>query len=139
MKARLTHLDDMKFRLEAEGAPPILLHAPPKGERKEGPSPMQAALLAAMGCTASDVVEILRKERAPFTSLEIEAKAERETTPPKVLRTMHFHFRVRGDGIREADLKRAIDLSVEKYCSVGIMFRRAGVAWTTSYEILSRG
>lgn len=136
MKARLIHMDDMKFRLEAEDAPPIVLHAPPKGERKEGPSPMQASLLAAMGCTASDVVDILRKQRAQFTSLEIEAEAERATTVPKVLKKMHFHFRIRGDGLKEADVKRAIDLSVEKYCSVGILFRRGGVAWTTSYEIL---
>lgn len=136
MKARLTHVDDMKFRLEAEGAPPIILHAPPKGDRKHGPSPMQAALLAAMGCTAADVVDILRKERAPFTSLEIEAEAERATSVPKVFTKMHFHFRIRGKGVRDADVKRAIDLSAEKYCSVGIMFRRAGVEWTNSYEIL---
>lgn len=136
MKASLTHLGEMKFECRAEGAPPVVLHSPPKGTAKVGPSPVQAALLAAMACTASDVVWILKKERAPLASLEVEADAERATTEPRVLTKMHFHFRVRGDGLRETDVTRAIDLSMEKYCSVGILFRRGGVEWTCTHEIL---
>jgi len=136
MKASLTHLGSMKFEGRAEGAPPIVLHAPPKGTAKEGPSPVQAALLAAMACTASDVVWILQKERAPLASLEVSADAERAAEEPRVFTKMHFHFRVRGDGVRESDVKRAIDLSMAKYCSVGILFARGGVAWTNTFEIL---
>jgi putative redox protein len=136
VKASLRHLGDLKFECRAEDAPSIVLHAPPKGTPKEGPSPVQASLLAAMACTASDVVWILQKERANVASLEVEATAERAPREPKVLTKMHFHFRVRGDGVRDSDVKRAIDLSVERYCSVGILFARGGVEWTNSHEIL---
>jgi putative redox protein len=136
MIAHLAQVGPMLFEGRAGDAPTIRLHAPPKGERKEGPSPMQAALLAAMGCTASDVAAILGKEREAVTSLEIEADAVRSEEAPKVLTEVHLHFRIRGEGVHEANVKRAIDLSTEKYCSVGIMLRRGGVAWRTSYEIL---
>jgi putative redox protein len=136
MKARLVQIGAQKFEATAEGAPPIVLHAPPRGATKDGPSPMQAALLAAMGCTASDVADILRKEREAVTSLEIETEADRADDAPRVLTRVHLHFRVRGDGVSEANVKRAIELSTEKYCSVGIMLRRGGVAWSTSHEIL---
>lgn len=100
---------------------------------------MQGALLAALGCTASDVVWILRKERVPFTSLEIEGDAQRATTDPKVFTEIRLHFRVRGDGVKESDVERAIDLSLEKYCSVGIMLQRGGVRFVNTYEILPPG
>jgi len=135
VKAHLVHTEGMRFRAQAEDGPPIVFDAGEKSERI-GPSPMQGALLAAMGCTASDVVWILRKERVPFTSLEIDAEAERATTDPKVLTSVHLHFRVRGKGLKESAVKRAIDLSSEKYCSVGIMLRRGGVKFVNTVEIL---
>jgi len=136
MKAHLTHVDGEMFRLEAEESPAIILHAPRKGERRAGPSPMQAALLAAMGCTAADVVSILSKQHISFTSFEISAEAERATTEPKVLTRVHLHFTIRGEHVKERDVQRAIDLSTEKYCSVGIMMRRGGVQWKNTLEIL---
>lgn len=136
MKARLTQLDDLKFQVQAEARPPIVLDARGKGETPEGPSPFQTALLAAMGCTASDIVWILRKQREPLARLEIEAEAERAPTEPKVLTKVHLHYKVYGDGVKEAAVKRAIDLSTDKYCSVGIMLRRGGVAWVNTFEVL---
>lgn len=136
MKARLTQLDDLKFQVQAEERPPIVLDARGKGETPEGPSPFQTALLAAMGCTASDIVWILRKQREPLARLEIEAEAERAPTEPKVLTKVHLHYKVYGDGVKEAAVKRAIDLSTDKYCSVGIMLRRAGVEWVNTFEVL---
>jgi putative redox protein len=138
MKAHLVHTEAMRFQAQAEDGPPILFDAGERSTRK-GPSPMQGALLAAMGCTASDVVWILRKERVPFTSLEIEGDAQRATTDPKVFAEIHLHFRVYGDGVKESDVKRAIDLSLEKYCSVGIMLQRGGVRFVNTYEILPPG
>ena len=135
VQAHLVHVDEMRFRAHAEGSPEILFDAGDKGTHR-GPSPMQGALLAVMGCTASDIVWILRKERVPFTSLEIDAEAERAKDDPKVFTKIHLHYRVRRNGIKEAAVKRAIDLSSEKYCSVGLMLRRAGVAFVNTYEIL---
>lgn len=136
MKAHLTQLQDMKFEVQAEDTPTLVLDADQKQPQVRGPSPMQAALLAAMGCTASDVVWILNKQRVPFTKLEIDGEADRAKEDPKVFTRIHLHYRVYGDGIKDSAVKRAIDLSTEKYCSVGIMFRRGGVEWQSTWEIL---
>ncbi len=136
MRGHLTQIRGMKFEAQVEDTPAILLDADQKDVPIGGPSPMQAALLAAMGCTASDVVWILNKQRVPFTRLEIDADAERAKEDPKVFTKVHLHYRVYGDGVKESAVKRAIDLSTEKYCSVGIMLRRGGVAWENTWEIL---
>ncbi|HKW43408.1 MAG TPA: OsmC family protein [Thermoplasmata archaeon] len=135
MKAHLVHVEEMRFRARTDDAAEILFDAGDKATR-QGPSPMQATLLATMACTASDVVGVLRKERVAFTSLEIDADAERATKHPKVFTKIHMHYRVRGSGIKETAVKRAIDLSSEKYCSVGIMLRRGGVEFVNTHEIL---
>jgi putative redox protein len=136
MKAHLSQIQGMRFKVQAEGAPAIVLDAEQKDEPIAGPSPMQAALLAAMGCTASDVVSILNKQRVPLARLEIDGEAERAKEDPKVLVRIRLHYRVYGDGIKESAVKRAIELSTEKYCSVGIMLRRGGVAWENTWEVL---
>ncbi len=135
MKAHLEQLGGMKFRAYVEGTPAVTLDADQKGEIG-GPSPLQATLLAAMGCTASDVVWILNKQRVPFTKIEIDGEADRATKDPKVFTKIHLHYKVHGEGIKETAVKRAIELSSEKYCSVGIMLRRGGVAWENTWEIL---
>jgi len=136
MKAHLTQIQGMKFEAQVEGTPAIVMDAEQKEEPIAGPSPMQTTLLAVMGCTASDIVWILNKQRVPFTKLEIEADGERAKEEPRVFTKIHLHYRVYGDGVKESAVKRAIDLSTEKYCSVGIMLRRGGVAWENSWEIL---
>ncbi|HII41300.1 MAG TPA: osmotically inducible protein C, partial [Thermoplasmata archaeon] len=129
-------IQGMKFQAQVEGTPAIVMDAEQKERPVTGPSPMQTALLAVMGCTASDVVWILNKQRVPFTKLEIEGDAERAKEDPKVFTKIHLHYKVYGEGIKESALQRAIDLSTEKYCSVGIMIRRGGVAWENTWEIL---
>src|SRR5438876_557826 len=98
MKAHLVHVDALRFRAKAEEAPEVLFDAGDL-ETRQGPSPVQGALLSAMACTAADVVLILRKQRVPFTSLEIEADAERATENPKVFTKIRLHYRIRGKGI----------------------------------------
>lgn len=136
MKAHLSQIRGMKFHAQVEGTPALVLDADQKETPIEGPSPMQATLLAAMGCTASDVVWILNKERVAFTQLEIDADAERATEEPRVFTKIRLHYRIYGTGIKESAVERAIGLSSEKYCSVGIMLRRGGVAWENTWEIL---
>ncbi len=135
MKAHLVHVDAMRFRARADQAPEVLFDAGDRETRK-GPSPVQGALLSAMACAAADVVLILRKERVPFTSLEIEADAERAAEDPKVFTKIRLHYKIRGNGIQDSAVKRAIDLSSEKYCTVGIMLRRGGVEFVNTHEIL---
>src|SRR2546427_314448 len=135
MKAHLVPIEGMRFRAKADDGHEILFDGG-EAESRRGPSPVQATLLATMACTASDVVSILRKERVPFRALAIEAEAERAKEVPRVFTKIHLHYRVRGDHIPEAAVKRAIDLSSEKYCTVGIMLRRAGVEFVNTHEIL---
>ncbi len=136
MKAHLTQIRGMRFEARVEGTPAIVMDAEQKEEPIPGPSPMQATLLAAMGCTASDVVWILNKQRVPFTRLEIDGEAERAKQDPKVFTKIRLHYRVYGAGIKESAVKRAVDLSTEKYCSVGIMLRRGGVAFENTWQVL---
>jgi putative redox protein len=135
MKAHLVHVEELRFRAKAETAPEVLFDAG-DGETRQGPSPVQGALLSVMACTAADVVLILRKQRVSFTSLEIEADAERATENPKVFTKIRLHYKIRGKGISDSAVKRAIDLSSEKYCTVGIMLRRGGVEFVNTHEIL---
>jgi len=135
MKAHLVHVDGLRFRAKAEEAPEVLFDAGDQ-ETRQGPSPVQGALLSAMACTAADVVLILRKQRVSFTSLEIEADAERAKENPKVFTKIRLHYKIHGKGIPDSAVKKAIDLSSEKYCTVGIMLRRGGVEFVNTHEIL---
>src|SRR3989475_11178167 len=121
----------MRFQAKADEGHEILFDGG-EAESRRGPSPMQATLLATMACTASDVVSILRKERVPFRALDIQAEAERAKDVPREFNRIHLHYLVRGDNNQQAAVKRAIDLSSEKYCSVGIMLRRAGVEFVNT-------
>jgi putative redox protein len=135
VKARLVHVDALRFQASADESPQVLFDAG-DGESRKGPSPVQGVLLSAMACTAADVVLILQKQRVPFTSLEIEADAERAKDNPKVFTKIHMHYKIRGNGIQESAVKRAIELSSEKYCTVEIMLRRGGVEFVNTHEIL---
>jgi putative redox protein len=102
----------------------------------EGPgvSPMQLLLLGVGGCTAMDVVDILRKQRQPLADLQIEVTGERAEEWPKPWKTMHVHYILYGAGLDPQKVERAIELSVEKYC--GAHATVAGVAHMShDYEI----
>jgi putative redox protein len=88
------------------------------GDNAAAPGPMLHLLLAAASCSAADVVDILAKMREPLSSLEVEAWGDRRDEPPRRYTAIRLHFRVRGASLDEAKVRRAIDLSLEKYCSV---------------------
>jgi putative redox protein len=88
------------------------------GDNAAAPGPMLTLLLAAAACTASDVVLILQKMRVPFQGLRIEAAGTRRETEPKRYLAIHLDYRITGPGVDAAKARRAIDLSLEKYCSV---------------------
>jgi putative redox protein len=88
------------------------------GDNTAGPGPMLTLLLAAAACTGSDVVVILQKMRIQLSELQIEAAGVRRETEPRRYLAIHLTYRIGGGGLDESKARRAIDLSLEKYCSV---------------------
>jgi putative redox protein len=107
---------------------------PPEGE-PVGPSPMDVVLAAAGGCAAMDVVSILEKMREPLRGLEIRVQGERAAEHPRIYTKIHIHFRVSGEGLDPEKVRKAIDLSQSKYCSVAAMLRASGEV-TYGWEIV---
>ena len=100
------------------------------GEHKTANSPMELVLIGLCSCTASDIVNILRKKREHFTSLEVRAEAERASTVPMVYTEIKLVYRVGGKVSRKA-VEDAVNLSEEKYCSVSGMLQKTAKITTT--------
>ena len=122
MKARIKWVQDVTFLGESGSGHAVVMDGPPDdGGRNLGVRPMEMLLLGMGGCTAFDVVHILKKARQQITDCVVELSAERAKSPPKVFTKIHAHFIVTGAGLAEAQVKRAVELSAEKYCSASIM------------------
>ena len=109
--------------------------APEAGGRNIGPRPMETLLAGAGGCTAFDVVLILRKSGQDISACEVKLAAERAETDPKVFTRIHMHFVVKGKNIKPEAVEKAIKLSAEKYCSASIMLG-ATAAITHDFEVI---
>lgn len=109
--------------------------APEGGGRNLAPRPMELVLAGTGGCTAYDVVAILKKSAQPVTGCEVKLSAERADTDPKVFTRIHMHFVVRGKGLKRNIVEHAIRLSHEKYCSASIMLGRTAEI-TRDFEIV---
>ncbi|MCS6963447.1 OsmC family protein [Thermoflexus sp.] len=123
---RLSLLDPQGMKLEAftpSGHSVIMDAAPEAGGRNEGPRPMEMLLVALAGCTAMDVLSILRKKRQPLEGFSMEVRGERASEHPKVYTDIDVLYVVKGNVDPQA-LVRAIELSVTKYCSVSAMLRK---------------
>jgi putative redox protein len=106
-------------------------------KEKTANSPMELVLIALCGCTASDVVGILRKKREPFTRLEVSASGERASGYPSVYTEIRLTYRVGGKVSRKA-MEDAVRLSKEKYCSVSAMLEKtAKITFEIEYEAAS--
>lgn len=112
--------------------------APEAGGRNLAPRPMETLLAGTGGCSAFDVVMILKKARQAITACDVTLKAERADQDPKVFTKIHLHYRVRGKNIKPDAVIRAIGLSKEKYCSASIMLAKSAEI-TTSHEIIDEG
>lgn len=135
MKARIKWVQDVMFVGESETGHAMVLDGSPEiGGRNLGMRPMEMLLLGMGGCTAIDVMLILKKSREQVKDCEIELQAQRADTDPKVFTAIHVHFIVTGKNLKEATVKRAIDLSAEKYCSASIMLGKTANI-THDYEI----
>lgn len=122
MKARAKLIEGVTFLGEAGSGHGLVIDgAPEYGGRNLGMRPMELLLVGMAGCTAFDVVLILRKGRAEVADCIVDVSAERPTEDPKVFTAIHLSYRVKGRGLTEEKVRRAIELSQEKYCSASIM------------------
>ena len=117
---RLTWLRDMTFDAEADGR-----HLTVDSEHGRGLSPMELALVSLAGCSAMDVVAILKKSRQPFTDLVVHVEGERAVDHPRRYTQVTLVFEVHGQGLNRSAVERAVALSEEKYCSVSGTFRES--------------
>ena len=102
-------------------------------KEKTASTPMELVLIALCGCTASDVVGILRKKREPFTGLEVAARGERATGYPAVYTEIELRYRVRG-AVSHKAVEDAVRLSKDKYCSVSAMLEKtAKITFSIEY------
>lgn len=135
MKVRIKWLENVSFVAESESGHAMVMDgAPEGGGRNLGPRPMETVLMGTGGCTAYDVVHILKKSRAPVTDCVVDIDAERAADDPKVFTKIHFHFVVTGRGLKPAQVERAVQLSAEKYCSASIMLAKTA-AITHDFEV----
>ena len=109
--------------------------APDGGGRNLAPRPMETVLAGTGGCTAYDVVLILKRGRHDVRGCQLKLTSERADTDPKVFTKIHMHFVVTGVNLTEAAVQRAIQMSHEKYCSASIMLGKTADI-TTGYEVL---
>ena len=111
--------------------------APEVGGQNLGLRPMEMVLLGLGGCTAIDVLYMLRKGRQPITDMRVELDAERADDAPKVFTKIHLHFVLTGAGLNPHKIERAINLSASKYCSASMMLNKTAEI-THDFEIVKQ-
>ncbi|MDY7219791.1 OsmC family protein [Denitrificimonas sp. JX-1] len=137
MQARVKWVEQAMFLAESGSGHTVVMDGPEEhGGRNLSARPMEMLLMGLGGCSTFDVVSILKKSRQDVSDCEVRIDAERADVEPKVFTKITLHFIVSGNGLKENVVKRAVDLSAEKYCSASIMLGRAGVEITHSFEIV---
>ena len=119
--------------LTMDGAPDLA--KPENGGQNLAPRPMELMLAGTGGCTAYDVVLILKRGRHAVQGCTVKLSAERAETDPKVFTAINMHFMVTGKGLPAAAVERAIAMSHDKYCSASVMLGKTAQI-TTSFEVL---
>jgi putative redox protein len=136
MKARIKWVEGRTFVGESGSGHKVVLGTAsgPDG-RTPGPSPMELVLIGTGGCSAFDVVHILEKGREPVEDCVVEMEAERAEQDPKVFTRIHMRFMVKGRRLSRSKVERAIQLSIEKYCSASAMLARTATI-THDFEVV---
>ena len=139
MKVRVKWIENVSFVAQTESSHAIVMDgAAEGGGRNLGPRPMETMLAGTGGCTAYDVVTILKKARQNVSDCVVEIEADRAAQDPKIFTRIHFHFVVTGKGVDAKHVERAIHLSAEKYCSASIMLGKSADI-THDFEIRETG
>ena len=128
MKTRVKWLDHMSFVAESGSGHTVVMDgSPDHGGRDLAARPMEMVLMGLGGCSCFDMVSTLKKARQPLGSLEMHIEAERADAIPAVFERIHLRIEVYGEGMSAKQVKRAADLSIEKYCSVSKMLEKTAV------------
>ncbi|BAW80816.1 OsmC family protein [Candidatus Nitrosoglobus terrae] len=136
MKARIKWIEESSFVGQSGSGHTVVMDGPPEsGGRNLGIRPMEMLLLGIGGCTAFDVIQILKKSRQSATDCIVEITANRAETIPRVFTHIHIHYKIFGHSLKEHHVKRAIMLSSEKYCSASIMLGKV-TSISHAYEII---
>ena len=114
VQAKLNWVDGFQFVARAENGPGIVLDSSDGGS---GPTPMQVVLMGVAGCTAMDVVSILKKKRANISDLQVNISGDQAEEHPNRYTDINIEFVVHGKGVKPQDMERSIELSLTKYCS----------------------
>ena len=137
MQATIKWVDNAMFLAESGSGHTVVMDGPPDaGGKNLAARPMEMILMGMGGCATFDVVSILRKARQPVVACRAQLQAERADAVPAVFTAINIKFVVSGRGLKESQVKKAVSLSAEKYCSASIMMAAAGVDVTHSYEIV---
>ncbi|AWF42542.1 protein YhfA [Proteus mirabilis] len=131
MEARVKWLEDLSFVGESSSGHQVMMDG---NSGDKAPSPMEMVLIAAGGCSAIDVVSILRKGRHQVTDCEVKLTSKRREEAPRLFTDINLHFIVSGKALTDKIVERAVQLSAEKYCSVSLMLGKAANI-THSFEI----
>ncbi|MBT5484583.1 MAG: OsmC family protein [Gammaproteobacteria bacterium] len=136
MKATITWQEEAMFEGVSGSGHKVIMDGPESaGGKNRGARPMEMLLLGVGTCSAFDVVNILKKSRQDVTDCITEVDAQRADAVPAVFEKIHLSFKVSGNNLDPAKVKRAVDLSAEKYCSASIMLSRAGVEMSHDFII----
>jgi len=134
MKSRIIWTGDRRFIAQTESGHAIVAGTAHGDSPKPGPSAMELMLIGGGLCSSWDVVDILQKGRQPVEDVIVELEGDRATEVPKVFTRIHLHYIVKGPALSEKRVERAIQLSVEKYCSATAMLEKTAKV-THDYEI----
>lgn len=136
MKANIKWTGGVSFEGQADSGHMVIMDgAPESGGENKGSRPMELVLIGMGGCTAFDVVHILRKSRQEITDCVAQIEAKRAETDPKVFTNIHIHFVVTGKNLDAKKVQHAIELSATKYCSASIMIGKTAKI-THGFEIV---
>lgn len=137
MHVNVSWAGNVHFKAENTMGHEVLMDGPEEaGGENLGSRPMELILMGLGGCTAYDVVDILKKSRQPLVDLKVSLQGARAETIPAVFEQIKIHFTVVGALVDPAKVQRAIDLTAEKYCSASIMLEKGGVEISHSFEIV---
>ena len=136
MHGTVKWLDGAMFIGESGSGHSVVMDGPEDlGGRNQSLRPMEMLLRGTGGCAIYDVISMLKKSRQQVTDCRVELQATRADAVPAVFESMNLHFVVTGNGVKESQVKRAVELSAEKYCSASIMLAAAGVTVTHSFAV----
>jgi putative redox protein len=136
VEAKVTLVANMNFEGSASSGHMLSMDADDAaGGHNKGFRPSELLLVGFGGCSGMDVISILRKKRQNITGLEMNVKGEKAESFPHVYKEVHIEYVVKGKGLEKEAVERAINLSLEKYCSVGATLGKTGTI-THSYRIV---